>query len=47
MPAIPAANTKLITIVIAERIVHGLSAPRPDIERPTSADAPPGAAACR
>jgi len=27
MPAIPAANTDLTTIVIAERIAHGLSAP--------------------
>ena len=27
MPAIPAANTNLTTIVIAERIAHGLSAP--------------------
>ena len=27
MPAIPAANTNLTTIVIAERIAHGLFAP--------------------
>jgi hypothetical protein len=26
MPAIPAANTNLTTIVIAERITHGLQA---------------------